>query len=299
LSELISLLPQLTTERELTEALEMVPTLSSRYELNSGFVADREVGNAESLVLNEKRNREKARSNAFYASRFEPIIRNAFRVIAISGSSSYRSASRSNDLDLFCVTASDTMWVALAKSLLMARTFRIFNPGAPQICLSCTMDERYAVRMFTADQGPLFARDALVAIVLDGRETYEALLRKAAWISNIYPILYSSRIRDDGVSAKEFKEASVQTKVLNKLLFLVVGSYLGMKSGLANRKLAKRGLLSSVFRTMAGEDHFVYESARYADLRRMYRESLNRPTAETEASQDSSTIGESQTGANL
>jgi hypothetical protein len=270
LKELVPLLPERTTERELVEAFSSFPSLGSRFELKGGFVTEKK-GNSggDVLLQTEQTSRGEAARNISYAVQFVPMLNSVpFPIVGVSGSTSFLSVSNSRDLDLFCVAPQGRMWSSLARALIFARIFSLTRPAAPEICLSCVMDEAYAESAFSKKQDPLFARDALATIVLRGGDTYRSLMNRATWISNIYPAAYSQREASPIKAPRRRRPNAVET-VLNRFLYLIVGSYIKMKGSLLNRKLARHER-RSVFTIRAGYDHLIYESVRYVGLRHRY-----------------------------
>ncbi len=230
-------------------------------------------------------NRWSAESNIRWANRFVPQLRSAqFSMVAASGSTSYRSASRSKDLDLFCVATSGRLWSALTRGLIVARVFRKFHPGSPEICFSCAMDEEYAATLFKDQRGPLFARDALETVVLKGDQTYRSLLRDAEWISTLFPTAYAARLGLASEPPTRSGNPSTKSRIIEGFLFLIVGGYLGIKAEMLNRRFSKAGRLDNVFTFRCGRDHLIYESRRYSRLRQMYAKgiSADRRTMEAE-----------------
>ncbi len=160
----------------------------------------------------------------------------------------------------------------LTKSLLLSRLFRISRKGAPRICFSYAVDQRFADKEFATSSDALFARDALTTLVIHGEESYKRLLKRASWISNYFPQLYKNRM---GTRAPEETHGMQRPpprtrKFLNCLLWVLVGRYILTKSALLNRRFRKKGMSSSLFRVRLGPDHCIFESVRYSRLRAMY-----------------------------
>ncbi len=282
LQEILPLLPEQATEEELLETIRGMPPLSSKFELSSGFLTERPTGGEAISAPEEQRSRDRARTNMFYAWRFSPLLHSRdVELVAVSGSTSYRSAARSSDLDLFCVTRSKSLWITLTKSLLSARAFRLANPGSPPICLSCVMDAEFASRMFSAERSALFARDALETVLISDNGMYGRLLRRASWMSAVYPALYAERTAGLKRATGPAGGPSVGGHVLNRLLYLTVGSYIRLKAVTLNRLLARRGATEDLFTLRLGEDHLIYESARYERMRRTYGEKGTKAVVQT------------------
>ncbi|MDA4128726.1 MAG: hypothetical protein OK422_04665 [Thaumarchaeota archaeon] len=272
LPEVLPLLPEQSTERELEEAIESSTALSSRYEVKSGYLTEK-IGRdgKDDTVSNEVKNRRRATSNLVNSQRFVGLLssRNLL-ALAVSGSTAYRSAGKSEDLDLFCVTQTQAVWIFLVKSLLIARISGLVRRGSPRPCLSYVMDAKLAVSMFREKQDMLFARDALEAVVLEGENVYRDLLRRAYWMSAYFPTLYASKMTNPEEGGIWEGEAHWTRKVLNRLLFVLVGRFITLKSRFLNRRLSEQGNNTARFRILAADDHLILESVRYAELRQAY-----------------------------
>ncbi|MBI3858670.1 MAG: hypothetical protein HY296_00300 [Thaumarchaeota archaeon] len=271
LRELLMLLPESISEEELQDAIKRSPQLSSKYYLDSGFVTKAAHTSPALLVEAEQKNRMLVVANLRSASRFSALLHSTpFSLLSVSGSTSYGSASWSKDLDLFCVAPRGRMWTTLTQALIMARVWRLFHRSEAAICLSCTMDELYAQASFSGDGGPLFARDALEVVVLKGEDYFRQLLRRAGWMAEFFPTLFALKTARGTADRSSLSSRRFSGEILERFLYVVVGAYVRMRADCANRKLAKEGNFGSVFRAMAGRDHLIYESNRYANLRKRY-----------------------------
>ena len=272
--EISRLLAHGASETELAEAIVSDPSLSSKFELKEGYLTERQREGRHTLLEEELIHRRMARENLRHAARFAGLLdARAFKMVAVSGSTSYGSASASKDLDLFCVAPAGKTWLSLTAALVMARVFNSFSPGSPQICLSCMMDEDFARSTFAEAHDPLFARDALQTKVLKGRGTYASLMKTAGWISSYYPLAYE-RAGATHAPRGAGRRPSALSAALNQLLFRLVGRYLGLKASVLNRRLKEAGRSSDVFEVRSSPDHLIYESKRYTALREKYREAL-------------------------
>lgn len=239
------------------------PPLSSKYRVNSGIILGTRQSYDPEAVSNR---RTKSAENLARAVKVLPLI--GGKVIAVSGSTSYRSARHSDDLDFFVVTKTGGMWISLAKSLVFLRLHKRLS-SAPPVCLSCSMDYDYAKRLFTRPQDALFARDALSAVVLEGEGDYSSFLNRAAWISELFPRLYALRARPSE-DAVESHPSTPWSRALNLFLFRVVGSYVQLKAYMANRRFIRAGAMGRKFSVLLGPDHCIYESERYKSMRAEY-----------------------------
>jgi hypothetical protein len=218
-------------------------------------------------------NRVRARKYLDYARKFVSLCTSRkTSVIAISGSTSYQTVSETDDLDFFCMTKPDYLWIFLTRSLLLSRFLHLSQRSAPRPCFSYAVDQSFAEREFTTPNDALFARDALSAIVIRGTEAYQQLLKRSAWMANYFPKLYRQRTSTPQDLIDDHSSSSPHQKFLNLLLRALAGSYILAKSAMLNRKLRKQNRLSSIFTLKLGPDHCIFESARYAHLRQMYRQ---------------------------
>jgi hypothetical protein len=270
--EMVPLLPEQTSERELTEAIRSLPSLGARFELKSGYVTEKGENQAAETVLSaEAENRNTAKRNILFAAQFVPFMGSTpFTMVSVSGSTSYFSASKSQDLDLFCIAPRGRMWSSLTQGLIFARMFRLLHPDSPQICLSCVLDEDYVKSAFMKKQNPLFARDALTTVVLKGDDVYQLLLEKAEWMSSFYPSVYAAKKGRGGRSRPARPNPRLFDIIVDRFLYVFVGTFISLKSIILNRKLARHERSQSVFKVRAGEDHLIYESTRYTQLRAAY-----------------------------
>ncbi len=290
----IATLTQLSVSEEQLEAVwSEIPDLVTVYELRNGLVLEREHGNVRnhwSVLEREIRNRDRAKNYANYARKFVSFCNGKkTTLIAISGSTSYQTVSETDDLDFFCMTKPDYLWIFLTKSLLLSRFFHLSRRDAPRICFSYAVDQSFAETEFTVPNDALFARDALSAIVIQGTESYKRLLKRSSWMSNYFPKLYQQRTNTPEDVPDEQSISSARQKFLNLLLRFLLGNYIAVKSAMLNRKLRKQDRSSSIFTLKLGPHHCIFESARYSHLRHMYRQ-FNDKTRENHQSRMTSPV---------
>ncbi len=279
LRELIGLASIDASERELEDAFLSDSKLKSKFQLESGYVLERSPdarGTLYETVEEEERRRERARANLRRASTFGRVLLRGTVLVSVSGANSYLSARENEDIDFFCVTKTDGMWPFMLKALVMARLHRLTNRDVPELCFSCIMDERWATEAFRSRQKPIFARDALTAKLIGGREAYHSLLAEAQWMGSYFPAFYSMRLRETETKGERAMTDAADgrggSRVLNSFLFYTLGSFLRMKSWALNRKFTKAAWHSSIFAVRIGMGFYIYESNRYRKLRRMYGE---------------------------
>ena len=271
LSDLVQLLPDGTTSEDIADVFEVLPPLPGNYALRNGLLVPRSDKDPPSNDFNLRlrhsiANTRVARWLAKALGNREALI------VAVSGSTSYNAASPRDDVDLFCVTRPNTMWLFLARALLLTRASRVFRRSSVPIDLSCLMDEDYASKVFAKDGGALFARDALVAEVVRGQSRYASLLDSAPWMKRYFPKLYERRSTTAGTQMNARSKASSWERCVNLFLFTTLGSYIRAKAIFHNRILAREGKSMSAFNARAGPDYLIYESAKYDRLRKIYED---------------------------
>lgn len=268
LAEIAQLLPGETDLQELASAFETLPSLREDYTLKDGLVYPKGDNHPSTTV--ESNRLMLSIANIGVARVLSSILGGREAVlIAVSGSTSYLSASEQDDIDLFCVTQSGRMWLFLTKALLLLRAHRLLRRSNRPLSLSCVMDERYAETIFGEDRGPLFARDALMIEVVRGEGAYSKLLESAAWMKLYFPKLYALR-RGSERDGRPREAGYVRRNFADLFLYLTVGSYVRLKAKVHNRQLAGQGKSSARFLPRVGKDHLVYESMRYRTLNAIY-----------------------------
>jgi len=271
--ELLQLTTADATEEDLLGAWDGNATLSSMYLVESGYIVEKGEGGKASAaeVYVEERNRARARMNISAAKELARICADdRVKLLAVSGGNSYKSARDGDDIDFFCVTTKNSLWLFMLKSLLLARLYQLTRRSAP-FCFSYVMDEDSALREFGEPGDELFARDALAAEVLVGRSFYRSLLLEATWMRRFFPRMYHRSLST--AQGRRDRPERRGSHTLNTFLYYTVGGYVRMKAYLLNRRYRSRGSVSSVFRVRIGSDHCVYESNRYQRLRDMYTKS--------------------------
>jgi hypothetical protein len=275
IDELTGLLP---AGVDLGSIWKQTPSLDSRYEVKGSLLVERSANNnqaSDESIEEQKWRRARAERYIEYARDFSLLSGKAWiRVLSVAGSTSYKATLENDDIDIFCVTEKDSLWIYLTKALLLARVFKLVRPGSPRFCFSCVLDEDYARRLFASPNDALFARDALTAQVLRGSLFYNGLLRRGKWLSDYFPKLHALR-KAQHIGTFEDTNVTrpiVARKALNHFLFLTVGYYVRLKSILLNRKLRRAGRLDSLFRVISSPDHCIFESKSYLALRRIYGE---------------------------
>ena len=275
LSELLQATSMAATEEDFERAWNLNATLSARYALDAGLILERgEDGPLGTAELERESVRRSAR-NLGLASEFAGLcVDGRVRLLAVAGGNSYRRAGPRDDIDLFCVTAKDSLWVFMLRSLLLARLYRSSRKRTAPFCFSYALDERSAQEEFARARDGLFARDALMAHVIHGDGFYLSLIRASGWMNAYFPNLYALRTAGTGPTGRGDGAGIAQSRpadsILNSFLYYTLGTYIRLKAFLLNGRYRKRGNTSAVFRATVSKDRCVYESNRYRRLRRMY-----------------------------
>ncbi len=271
LSDLLQLMPSGVTPEDLTKALESNPDLAGAYKVSDGIVVPQHLGASELDDFRARRGR--SRDNLSTARWLAKAVgTKGVHSMAVSGSTSYNGAATGDDVDLFCVTGRDEMWPFLARALILTRISRMRGGPSPPICLSCIVDEGYAEGMFSTDRGALFARDALVASVVRGEDTYRRLLLKGSWMERYFPRLYSLRVDYGERTLTASPPPTPLMRALNLFLFATLGTYIRAKARYHNLLLARGRKPRAAFEAQVGKDRLIYQSAKYLELKETYDE---------------------------
>jgi hypothetical protein len=277
-SDLGQLLPIEAELDEFEHAILRSVFLSSKYAIVDGLLTAKKTGSLPVGYL-DKAKRAKmllAMEHIEYGRRFAAffIRDNNVKMIAVSGSTSYLSVSKSDDLDFFCITGDNSLWIFITQALLLGRFIRLIDRATPALCFSYVLGESRVKENFRTQRDGLLARDTLATKVLKGTQYYRSLLGQNRWLSVFFPRIYETKLSEDSEESVWKKNASSRmegglTRVLNLLLYHTVGNYIKLKSRLLNSKLRSKGRGRS-FTALIEKDKHVFESDYYTELRRVY-----------------------------
>ncbi len=208
---------------------------------------------------------------------FSPWIqdpRSEVRCAAVTGSVAYGSAVVSDDLDLLVCTARGAVWVFLARAFLAVRRRpRAGASGEPsRWCFNFVTDDRTLVEEYLRARGLLYAREALMARVVLGEDFYRGLLGACPWMASEAPRLYRRWARDGFPPQPRSYPASWPTRLTNLALYLLLAPYLQLVGLRRNHRLRREGRPAQEFRTITRLGRLFYQSRRFDDLERRYRE---------------------------
>jgi hypothetical protein len=189
------------------------------------------------------------------------------RCVGITGSTAYGAPAAEDDLDLFVVTRTGSLWVFLAYTYLAVRLG--FRPAAgtdrPPPCFNYVLEDRQAQAEFASARGFLFAREALTARVFRGERYYQDLLATAPWLGAEIPRLYA--LRTSGVPPTPAPPAPWAIRVINALVFPPLAAYLQLAGLHRNARGRSSPVAEGGFRTETGPRRLAFVSHRFEELR--------------------------------
>lgn len=274
LRDLGELLGSESSEDELAKGISDDRSLSQKVEIAAGrVVLKREGMSADSLraiIEEDERRRERATANLAAARSFSRFLGDDALFVAVGGTNSYLSAAENDDIDFYCITKTDGMWIFMLKALLLARVYNIFGRVRVPFCFSFVMDENKAIQELTTPKGGLYARDSLNAKVISGAPEYRRILEKASWMRSYFPAVFDRALRDLGPSDGASGPGERGSRAINLFLFVTVGSYVALRAWLTNRRLAKWRKPDAVFKAWVEPGRLEYAARRYLQLGKMY-----------------------------
>lgn len=273
LADALNLTSLQLSEEDLVEAWKRTGLLSSEYPLFSGQIVSRRMlteQGADGLRRKIETGRRRVEKNMLVAKHVSRIFaEESVKMFAVSGGNSYNFARGGDDIDLFCVTRTDALWLFMLKALVVVRFYEFFRKDLPRLCFSYVLDEANARKQFGSPKDRLFARDALNLKVMAGRGFYASLIGDAKWMHDWFPRIYSMTARHSVAEPSTAKSSPVD-RIVNLLLYRMMGPYLRLKSVLDNAKNGRRGKQQFVNHLRLGEGMILHESRKYRDLRGIY-----------------------------
>lgn len=275
LKDLAELLPIEATEEELERSISSDERLAPKVIVESGRVMLRQVGAEPEAAREASEEADKRKSRAIAnveAGRtFARLLSRGAVFMAVAGTNSYLSAAEHDDIDFYCITKSDGMWLFMLKSLILSRVISLIRRSEPPFCFSFVLDESQANKEVSSPRGALYARDTLTAMVISGGAAYHAILENASWMRSYFPKVYARRLKEVGGGAGPFPSPKKGSRIVNMWLFYTLGYYVSLKAWVLNRRLAKQGKSDAVFRTLIGPGQLEYVSRKYMELGKMYQ----------------------------
>ncbi|HVB95453.1 MAG TPA: hypothetical protein VND41_02480 [Nitrososphaerales archaeon] len=275
IKDLVELLGSDTSEEELEEGIAADESLASKVFVESGLAVSMGPGSdrglARKAIEEAKRRRSRAIANIEAARAFARLFSKDATFVAVAGANSYLSAVEGDDIDYYCITKTDGMWAFMLKALILSRIRSLTRRSVPPFCFSYVMDERQVRDVSSRPKTAVHARDALTVAIVSGDATYQAILENEPWMRSYFPTIYDRRLRETRSRNDQHRSAGKGSLVVNWCLFLTLGSYLGLKAWLLNRRLAGRGRSDAVFKTWIEPGRLEYASRRYLELGKMYQ----------------------------
>ncbi|MGA8542352.1 MAG: glycosyltransferase [Thermoplasmata archaeon] len=188
------------------------------------------------------------------------------RCVGITGSTAYGAPEAGDDLDLFVVTRTGSLWFFLAYTYLAVRVGFRPGPGTdrPPPCFNYVLEDREAETEFAAARGFLFAREALTARIFRGDDYYQDLLATAPWLGAEIPRLYARR--SSGNPPEPEPPAPWPIRLANAFLFPPLATYLQLMGLRRNARGRAGSAEEGRFRTVIGRRRLAFVSDRFERL---------------------------------
>ena len=192
------------------------------------------------------------------------------RCVGITGSAAYGEPESGDDLDLFVVTRTGSLWWFLLTTFLTLRLRRLAGKGRdePEPCVNYVLDDSRALEEFSGSRGYLFAREALMLRPIAGASYYEGLLARSGWMEEVIPRLYARRTRSPGECRPS--RAPRIVRLLNAITFLPLAAYLHLAGLRRNARARRAGNERATFRTVTRLHRFALSTLRFEELRHRY-----------------------------
>jgi hypothetical protein len=187
------------------------------------------------------------------------------RCVGITGSAAYGAPEANDDLDLFVVTRTGSLWLFLAYTYVAVRLRANHDPRSPPPCFNYVLEDRQAQQEFAEARGFLFAREALMTRICHGESYYQDLLAGAPWLAGEIPRLYARR--SSGVPPRTEPPAPWAIRLVNACLFPPLATYLQLAGLWRNARLRDQRTHRGQFRTQTGPRRLAFVSDRFDRLR--------------------------------
>ncbi len=187
------------------------------------------------------------------------------RCVGITGSAAYGAPEANDDLDLFVVTRTGSLWVFLAYTYVAVRLRAGGGVGGPPPCFNYVLEDRQAQEEFARARGFLFAREALTTRICHGEQYYQDLLSAAPWLGGEIPRLYARR--SSGVPPRHESPAPWAVRLVNLCLFPPLATYVQLVGLWRNARFRAGHAPERQFRTRTGPRRLAFVSERFDRLR--------------------------------
>ncbi|MCL6090976.1 MAG: hypothetical protein M1393_08065 [Candidatus Thermoplasmatota archaeon] len=172
----------------------------------------------------------------------------------VSGSVSYTPVE-SDDIDIFIISSNGKLWPVLLRAFVLRRML-----GMDDICISLTMDEKFADEMFSQEGDYLLASDSYHVIPLIGKNYYDSLLSKSPFIRSYIPQWRSESTLVD-------TNTGPSAHILNVLLFMILAPFIYIKTARNEKKSVLKVGNEGRYRAVLGIHKFYLDTQKYHDLK--------------------------------
>lgn len=174
-------------------------------------------------IKQEKINNTKfllAKKIAFILSKIPTI-----KFIGLSGSLANKNAKKSDDIDFFIITKSNTMWVTrlfclLTLEILGKRRKRISDNWTNKICLNMFMEERSIY--FSSNRHDIYTAHEIAQLkpLFDKEDTYKKFMMTNGWIKLYMPNVMN-KVKVYKNNNNQIRNLFGFSKLINKILLII------------------------------------------------------------------------------
>src|ERR1035437_240433 len=118
--------------------------------------------------------------------------------IGISGALAMKNSDKDDDIDLFVVTARNSVWTTRLMMVIMLNFLRVYRKRKDEnvsnkICLNMLVDD--STLFFSKDRNDLYTAHEIVQImpIVNKNKTYEKLINSNIWIKDFLPNAFSQK----------------------------------------------------------------------------------------------------------
>lgn len=173
----------------------------------------------------------------------------------ISGSVSY-DPDPSDDVDIFLITRNRRLWITLFRIFII----RLINRDQ-KICISLVMDQGFAESYFAGNGDYLLASDTIHVIPYTGIDYYRGLISNSPFVQRFFPEKISEYI------TAPYGRNRTAPGSLEMIFYVVLSSWIILKSLKHNCKLRKEEKFSELFDVVTSPHSFYFDSVKYHELR--------------------------------
>jgi hypothetical protein len=280
MADLVELLPEPSPSSvdELRRWLDRRPTLASTVgeRVRAPHATDEQTEERRARAV---RYREAARSTL--DGPLAPV-RRWVRVAGVTGSTAYGGPEDGDDIDLFLVARTGSLWLTLAWSFLAfrLRPAPVVDGRPVHLCLNYALDDLQAPVEIATPSDFLDAREALVTDLIVGEAYYRRLLGGAPWIGREIPRLYARRSLPSAVP--EPAPAPVAVRLLDALLFPMLSAVAHAVGMVRNHRFRREGREAEAYRTEITFRRFALPNEGYDRLRASYAGASSSPSPAAE-----------------